>query len=126
MNDRILSLRGLLALATIGASLAEAVSCPYARGNHAPEIEARHLEARLSPPGPEFGRCPRKSNLAGGGTRSRDWWPCQLSLATLRQHGERSNPLGGDFDYASEFAKLDGTCSRQPFEDKKLIVLVSL
>ena len=35
------------------------------------------------------------------------WWPEQLNLAPLRQHSPLSNPYGADFDYASEFAKLD-------------------
>jgi len=35
------------------------------------------------------------------------WWPEQLNLAPLRQHAVESNPLGKDFDYAAEFAKLD-------------------
>ncbi|MEU8135580.1 catalase/peroxidase HPI [Streptodolium elevatio] len=38
---------------------------------------------------------------------NRDWWPQQLDLQVLRQHSTRSEPLGGDFDYAKEFAKLD-------------------
>jgi catalase-peroxidase len=35
------------------------------------------------------------------------WWPDQLDLSVLRAHDARSNPLGEDFDYAREFAKLD-------------------
>jgi catalase-peroxidase len=35
------------------------------------------------------------------------WWPDQLDLSPLRQHGARSNPLDENFDYAKEFAKLD-------------------
>ena len=35
------------------------------------------------------------------------WWPEQLNLAPLRQHSPLSNPYGADFDYASEFSKLD-------------------
>jgi catalase-peroxidase len=38
---------------------------------------------------------------------NRDWWPNRLNVAMLHQHSERSNPLGPDFDYASEFKKLD-------------------
>ena len=36
-----------------------------------------------------------------------DWWPKQLNLNILHQHGEKSNPLGADFNYAEEFKKLD-------------------
>jgi len=38
---------------------------------------------------------------------NRDWWPNQLNLRILHQHSSLSNPLGGDFNYAEEFAKLD-------------------
>ncbi len=44
---------------------------------------------------------------AGGGTRNRDWWPNQLKLNILRQHSSLSNPMGGKFNYAEEFKKLD-------------------
>jgi catalase-peroxidase len=35
------------------------------------------------------------------------WWPEQLDLSPLRQHGVESNPMGEGFDYAKEFATLD-------------------
>lgn len=54
-----------------------------------------------------FGQCKNISDVAGGGTRSRDWWPCQLRLDVLRQFSAEQNPLGGDFDYAAAFATLD-------------------
>ncbi|MFI1939705.1 catalase/peroxidase HPI [Streptomyces purpureus] len=38
---------------------------------------------------------------------NRDWWPNQLDLQVLHQHSPRANPMGEDFDYASEFATLD-------------------
>lgn len=37
------------------------------------------------------------------------WWPEQLNLTPLRQHGAESNPYGEKFNYAQEFAKLDLT-----------------
>ncbi len=46
-------------------------------------------------------------HAAGGGTTNRDWWPQQLRLDILHQHSAKSNPMGGDFDYAKEFGKLD-------------------
>ncbi|MDQ7836692.1 MAG: catalase/peroxidase HPI [Humidesulfovibrio sp.] len=45
--------------------------------------------------------------VAGGGTSNRDWWPNQLRLDILHQHSAKSNPMGGDFNYAEEFKKLD-------------------
>jgi catalase-peroxidase len=38
---------------------------------------------------------------------NRDWWPNQLDLSVLHAHSSKGNPLGPDFDYATEFAKLD-------------------
>jgi catalase-peroxidase len=35
------------------------------------------------------------------------WWPEQVDLSPLRDHGAESNPLGADFDYAAAFATLD-------------------
>ncbi len=35
------------------------------------------------------------------------WWPASLDLTPLRQNERNSNPLGQDFDYATEFSKLD-------------------
>jgi len=45
--------------------------------------------------------------IAGSGTSNRDWWPNQLNLDILHQHSSKSNPMGGDFNYAEEFRKLD-------------------
>jgi len=36
-----------------------------------------------------------------------DWWPNQLNLGVLHQNSPAGNPLGADFSYAAEFAKLD-------------------
>jgi len=44
---------------------------------------------------------------AGGGTANRDWWPNSLNLDILRQNSNLSDPMGADFDYATEFKKLD-------------------
>ncbi|MGC6517798.1 MAG: catalase/peroxidase HPI [Candidatus Puniceispirillaceae bacterium] len=41
------------------------------------------------------------------GTKTVDWWPNQLNLDILRQHDNKSNPLGSDFDYASLVKTLD-------------------
>ena len=43
----------------------------------------------------------------GRARSNRDWWPNQLNLGVLHQNVPTSNPLGADFDYASEFATLD-------------------
>lgn len=52
--------------------------------------------------------CPiKKSNIGGGGTRNRDWWPDELKLNILRQHTAVTNPYNKDFDYAAAFKSLD-------------------
>jgi catalase-peroxidase len=38
---------------------------------------------------------------------NRDWWPNQLDLSVLHAHSSKGNPLGENFEYAKEFAKLD-------------------
>ncbi|MDP9792797.1 catalase-peroxidase [Catenuloplanes nepalensis] len=44
----------------------------------------------------------------GGRPRTnRDWWPNQLDLSVLHAHSSKGNPLGENFEYAKEFAKLD-------------------
>jgi catalase-peroxidase len=47
------------------------------------------------------------TRLAGNGTSNRDWWPNQLKLDMLRQNSSKSDPMGGDFNYAEEFKSLD-------------------
>jgi catalase-peroxidase len=41
------------------------------------------------------------------GRTNRDWWPNQLSLDILHQHGRSGNPMGDDFDYAEAFKSID-------------------
>ncbi|MGV0991943.1 MAG: catalase/peroxidase HPI [Mycobacterium sp.] len=38
---------------------------------------------------------------------NQDWWPNQLDVSVLHGGSNEANPLGEDFDYAQEFAKLD-------------------
>ncbi|WP_279394465.1 catalase/peroxidase HPI [Rhodococcus sp. ARC_M6] len=38
---------------------------------------------------------------------NRDWWPNQPDLSVLHGNSAKSNPMGANFDYAEEFAKLD-------------------
>jgi catalase-peroxidase len=38
---------------------------------------------------------------------NQDWWPNQIDVSVLHAHSNKGNPLGEDFDYAEEFAKLD-------------------
>ncbi|SDN84572.1 catalase/peroxidase HPI [Alkalicoccus daliensis] len=58
------------------------------------------------------GKCPvthqsLPSRPKSEATTNKDWWPNLLDLDVLHQHGEKTNPLGTDFNYAEEFQKLD-------------------
>ncbi len=61
------------------------------------------------------GSCP----VTGHGTRpraNRDWWPNQIDLGVLHQNPPAADPMGGDFDYAAEFATLDLAAVKQDIE----------
>ncbi len=55
----------------------------------------------------EASKCPFHAAAANGGTINKDWWPNQLRVDLLNQHSSKSDPLGGAFNYAEEFKKLD-------------------
>ncbi|MBN2078055.1 MAG: catalase/peroxidase HPI [Spirochaetes bacterium] len=46
-------------------------------------------------------------HTAGSGTSNKDWWPDQLNLKILHQNPPAGDPMGGEFNYAEEFGKLD-------------------
>jgi catalase-peroxidase len=48
---------------------------------------------------------------------NQDWWPNQPNLQVLRQNSPRSDPMGGDFDYAEEFRSLDVEALKQEVID---------
>ncbi len=53
-------------------------------------------------------KCPfNHGQVAGTGPSNSDWWPNQLNLKILHQRSEKSDPMGGDFDYVKEFESLD-------------------
>jgi catalase-peroxidase len=53
------------------------------------------------------GKCPVVHGAASGGTQNPDWWPNQLNLRILHPNAPAGDPMGEDFDYATEFASLD-------------------
>ncbi|SEM66689.1 catalase-peroxidase [Loktanella fryxellensis] len=57
------------------------------------------------------GACPFRGTRIGGAIGSEPqldhWWPNRLKVELLHQDPPHANPLGHDFDYAAEFAKLD-------------------
>jgi catalase-peroxidase len=59
----------------------------------------------------DISRCPvmnpTRNQPAAGSTANEHWWPNQLSLKSLRQNSDLSDPMDPDFDYAKEFQSLD-------------------
>ncbi len=58
----------------------------------------------------EISKCPVhgvRSAATFSGRSNRDWWPNQLNLKILHQNAPAGNPMGGAFNYAAEFKKLD-------------------
>ena len=55
--------------------------------------------------GDKSGKCP----FTGGrhGHRNRDWWPNALDVSVLHRNSNLSDPMGEEFDYATEFKSLD-------------------
>jgi len=90
-------------------SLSSAQNCPFASADKRDPLAARGDSSSLDTLAHSFGKCPTVRDAAGGGTRSSDWWPCQLKLDVLRQFSPEQNPLGARFNYADAFARLDCT-----------------
>ena len=52
-----------------------------------------------------------------GGHSNHQWWPRQLRLNVLHQHAPASNPLGGDFNYAAAFKRVDYAALKKDLRD---------
>ena len=52
------------------------------------------------------GKCP-VMHASTGVRGNDDWWPENLNLKILSQQSEKSDPMGGDFNYAEAFKSLD-------------------
>ncbi|CAL3971524.1 unnamed protein product [Diplocarpon coronariae] len=87
--------------------LVAAQGCPFAINNKRDALTGRAEESSLDALRGSFGKCARYSDAAGGGSRSRDMFPCQVKLDVLRQFAPEQNPRGRNFDYAAAFAKID-------------------
>ncbi|CAH1001189.1 Catalase-peroxidase [Neolewinella maritima] len=55
-------------------------------------------------------------SVTSAGPSNRDWWPNALNLSILRQHSDKSDPMG-DFDYAAEFQSLNLDAIKQDLRD---------
>ena len=67
------------------------------------------------------GKCPvlagTDRHTAMGTIANQRWWPNQLNLRALHQNSSLSDPMGEDFDYAEEFAKVDLDELKQDIEE---------
>jgi len=53
-------------------------------------------------------KCPVLGGHTSAGTSHyHQWWPNKLNLKILSQNSEKRDPMGGSFNYAEEFGKLD-------------------
>ncbi len=52
-------------------------------------------------------KCPFHTAAVADIPTNETWWPNQLRIDILRQHGPDTNPMGADFDYAKAFKDLD-------------------
>jgi catalase-peroxidase len=60
----------------------------------------------------DAGKCPvphggASKGAKGKGPRNMDWWPEHLDIGVLHAIHPSADPLGGNFNYAEEFKKLD-------------------
>jgi len=66
----------------------------------------------------DSGKCPVAhgaiTTVAESNTK---WWPNALNLDILHQHDTKTNPLGTDFDYATELKKLDIAALKKDLHD---------
>jgi catalase-peroxidase len=56
-------------------------------------------------------------STASNGKTNREWWPNQLDLSILRQHSNKSNPMGEDFNYEKAFNSLDYAALKQDIRE---------
>ena len=78
-----------------------------------PDSNGQHTAA--NPYGAQTETTKRREELLRGPS-NKDWWPNQLNLDILRQQGDKSNPLGNEFDYIREFRTLDYVALKKDIE----------
>jgi len=92
MKKRLL-LSALLISAGLIAQDMDISKCPVMHGSAAPSSETG-----------DTGK--ERPNFREGNTNN-DWWPNRLDLSVLRQHSDKADPMGSDFNYAKAFNALD-------------------
>ncbi|MEM0895903.1 MAG: catalase/peroxidase HPI [Verrucomicrobiota bacterium] len=56
-------------------------------------------------------------HTAASSLSNSDWWPNQLNLGILHQNSGQESPMGADYNYAEEFAKLDYDALKKDIEE---------
>jgi catalase-peroxidase len=79
--------------------MSEEMKCPVPHGN-GPSANVTATETAS----PMHGAVTHNSRKI---TRNEHWWPDRLDLAILHQNTKLADPMGQDFDYATEFKTLD-------------------
>jgi catalase-peroxidase len=117
MTSRIHLVRAMTGLGALSLVSCVAAQDPTSAGS-APETTASVEATTASEPGAAIEACPVMSApTAAGSVSTADWWPNQLDLDILHQNSALSDPMGEDFDYAAEFAKLDLEAVKKDIEE---------
>ena len=82
-------------------------TCTLAQDSRSSDPQSLKTESGSKCPVMGVVPAPNARNTAAGGYSNGDWWPNQLNLNILHQNSLKSNPMGGSFNYAEEFKKLD-------------------
>ncbi|MCK5944115.1 MAG: hypothetical protein KAI24_19170, partial [Planctomycetes bacterium] len=99
----------------VGTALAAVALTACSIGGHASETAAQATTGGCPITG--LGATPVEASATAPVMRGgKEWWPNQLDLSVLHQNAPIGNPMGEDFDYAAEFAKLDLAAVKQDIE----------
>tara|TARA_B100000508_G_scaffold141092_1_gene146461 strand:- start:131270 stop:133588 length:2319 start_codon:yes stop_codon:yes gene_type:complete len=85
--------------------------CPFGFGSKKEKTETTHLKIE------DTTTAAVEQHVIGMGRTNQEWWPNRLNLNVLRQHSERTNPLGEDFNYVEQFEELDYDALKKDLED---------
>ncbi len=107
----------LLTTAAIFATAALTAACSNQESDEADAGEVVTEESETSLQEEVAEAIPAMQADAAGAPKSNQfWWPDYLDLSPLRRNDDISDPMGGDFDYAAEFEKIDLDVLKQEIE----------
>lgn len=94
-------------LAWLLAMVAGASVCAAPNQGQAGESHAAGAAGKCPVIGAKAATTSDTGRKAAGVMSNYDWWPNQLNLGILHQNPPAGNPMGGGFNYAQQFKKLD-------------------